>query len=142
MARIRANLSPKPAITVSRAALESENIAYLITTNKAITYSRGKSQIAYIGHSKIGARRLLNSAAERSSLLKMHGVTEISVFCVSADALEDVNTANKLESALLCTFLELYGELPIKNQKGGGQRDWETFFTTARIQTLLKRFEG
>ena len=141
MSRLRANVSKTPAITLTRYAIESDNVAYIITTNKALKYLNGKSRIAYIGHTTKGASRLATSTFERADLLSIHGVNELSVFCVSAEVQRDHNTANKLESALLVTFAEVYGELPVGNKKSGGQKDWQEFFRPERIRAILEQFE-
>ena len=117
--RLRISLKKSPAITMRRVALEHERLVYVICADRKLKYPGGYSQIAYIGTTKNGVARFIQSAAYRSwDVLWSRGVQSFDVRIVTCRARQGFKSWVKLERALIITFREMFGEPPMCNVQG------------------------
>jgi len=130
-----------PAMTVTRVSVRHLRLCYIITTNKVITYPRGRSKVVYIGTTRHGVDRLASSAATRAaSILGSHGITHFEVHVVTCAARQHVRTWWKLERALLISFKQRFGRTPLVNSYGRSFRESNEFhyFARSRIRAVLE----
>jgi len=144
MARRRTiRASHKPVITITRHGLDAKKLVYLAKANKARPYPFGRSAIVYIGTTRRGVRRIASSAASKAQkLLGEHGVKQLDFFVVSCRPLRKVETWRKLENALILTFRQQYGAVPLGNQIGKKQK-WDDeleYFSERRLRAVLDKF--
>jgi hypothetical protein len=133
----------RPAIVITRAALQHDRLVYLALTNHPFRYLYGRSRIAYIGTTKRGARRIAASAASKADrMLALHGVKELRFYVVSCRSRQGVRTWHRLERALLLTFREMHGEIPRCNSQGKRMkwRDELEYFTLKRLRAVLTKY--
>ena len=135
----------EPAITISRTAYAASELVYIASANKLIRYEHGTSQIAYIGTTKNGVRRIAASAAWKAEdILSRRGVNTLEFYLVASPRHGKHTTYLKLERALLLRFRERYGSVPIANKQGVRLR-WredDRIFSDASINKLLDDFSG
>jgi hypothetical protein len=134
----------RPAVVITRAALQHDRLVYLALTNHPFRYQYGRSRIAYIGTTKRGARRIAASAASKADqMLALHGVKELRFYVVSCRSRQGVRTWHRLERALLLTFREMHGEIPHCNRQGKRMkwRDELEYFTLKRLRAVLTKYE-
>ena len=139
---------PKHVMSIMRDALENECVSYLILANRRQQYEEGRSRIVYIGVTIDGIRRVAESTASRTDILKEHGVRELSTYTVSCtprqgprqerDMWRDVQD---LERAMLKVFEDLYGRVPKFNKQGPGSQAQDALerFPRNRICRILRR---
>ena len=135
---------PRLTMTVTGASLNDRQLVYVISADNRLSYPRGRSRIAYIGATKTGSDRVLQSAAVRAdSILDLHGVRSFDVHVISSRPRENVRIWIKLERALLLEFRSLYGEVPVCNVQGGRMRELDEFdcFSRNRIRSILLGLE-
>ena len=135
---------PRLTMTVTGASLDDRQLVYIISAGNRLSYPRGRSRIAYIGATKAGSDRVLQSAAARAdSILDLHGVRSFEVHVVSSRPRENVKIWIKLERAMLLEFRSLYGEIPVCNVQGGRMREFDEFdyFSRNRIRNILLGLE-
>lgn len=133
-------VSSGPVMTVSRAGVRHQKMCYVIKANRLLRYPTGKSRIAYIGTTEIGIHRLAQSAAERSGhILGSRGITSFEVFVLTCRSAPGVQTWRLLERALLMTFRDTFGDVPLANWTGMGfkERDEFDYFTRRRVRDVL-----
>ena len=95
-------------------------LVYLALTNRPLRYAYGRSGIAYTNTTKPGARRIAASAASKADqILALRVVKELHLHVVSCSSRQGVKTWHRLERALLLTFREMYGQIPLCNRQGG-----------------------
>lgn len=142
--KLTVSAKPKPALTLNRVSLEANKVCYVIVAQKRLKYTNGRSRIAYIGTTERGMARIAQSAAAHAeSVLRLHGVRSFDVHTISCRSRQRVQTWRKLESALLHTFRELYGEVPRCNSQGRKRMEGDEFeyFNRSRIRTIVQQFE-
>src|SRR5947209_1040596 len=126
MAKRRCSISyvEAPAMTVARVGVKKRRLCYVIVANKLIKYPSGRSRVVYIGTTTKGITRLAQSAAQWApEVLGTHGITSFKVHVVSCTPRQHVKTWRKLERALLLTFRDLYGTVPLCNTQGKKMRE-------------------
>jgi hypothetical protein len=125
---------------VTRAALVAERLVYVLVADKRLRYAEGRSRIAYIGVTTRGHLRIAESVAHRSRrLLELRGVRSFEVRVVTCRARRNVETWRELERALIVSFREQFGEVPLCNSQGkrmGARRVFE-IFTRRRVDAVL-----
>jgi hypothetical protein len=130
-----------PAMSVTRLAGSSQKLCYVVTANKIVGYSTGRSKVVYIGATDEGLSRVVTSVAARTDeILANHDLTHFDAHLITCNAVPRVETWRKLERALLLTFRDLYGEPPLCNRHGAGiqEEDEFSFFTRERIRNVLE----
>lgn len=130
-----------PAITVTRLAGAPQKLCYVVTANKIVAYSTGRSKVVYIGATDEGLSRLVTTVAGRTEeILAQHDLTHFDAHVITCKSVPRIETWRKLERALLLTFRDLYGSSPLCNRHGAGiQEDDEfAYFTRERIRNVLE----
>ncbi len=113
---MKAKVSSKPAITITRNAIKADKLVYVAQANKAIRYKYGESRIVYIGTTKAGARRIAQSAASKAEeLLRLYGVRTLQFYTVTSTKIPGLKSWRLLERALILRFRERFGEPPKSN---------------------------
>lgn len=141
MATLRVKKHKGVALEVHRLAVQQEKLVYVLLVNKKLKYRYGKSHIAYIGTTKKGAARIMQSAATKAGqLLALHGVTGLEAHIVTCHKRQRVQTWRKLERALLLEFRSMFGDVPKGNNQGKGimEKDEFDYFQRSRIRAVLK----
>ncbi|MGH2360223.1 MAG: hypothetical protein ACRDGM_06740 [bacterium] len=138
--KVHLSLSRNPVMTLGRSALGSERLVYILATNKALKYPRGKSRIVYIGTTKRGVRRVASSVAGRAEeALERRGMTTVNAHLLTYTRRTGKhNLWLKLERAVLFMFQYEYGTIPILNKTGTHFWPGKEFDYFSR-RTLLKR---
>lgn len=125
---------------VTRAGIAAQKLVYVMLANKKLRYPRGSSRIAYIGKTQRGVARLASSAAHRAEdLLEMRGVRELAIRVVTSRPRRNVETWSKLERALLLSFRDIHGRIPLLNRQGKNfhWKDEKRYFDRDNIEDLL-----
>jgi hypothetical protein len=138
--RLTVNLKKKPAMEVSRVSIGKKKLVYVIIASRALRYPWGRSRVAYIGTTKKGMARIAQSAAARAEdVLGVHGVRSFLVRIVTCAPRPNVKTWVKLERAMLLTFRQKYGKLPVCNTMGKNIRKTDEFksFNHSRLEKIL-----
>lgn len=132
------------ALSVHREGLpEVNNLVYIASANRRVKYGKGlKSRVVYIGTTTRGVARIAESAAKKTTeLLTTHGFKSLHFRVVKCKGTQSVAMWEKLESALLMEFLDMYGKLPLGNHKISKTFDWDSiekhFVRSALRDTLL-----
>jgi hypothetical protein len=115
-------------------------LVYIICANKKVQYEKGKTPVVYIGTTKTGISRVAQSAADRSEdILSQHGINSFDVRIVTCGGRQRVKTWHKLERALLLTFRQKYGEVPLCNTVGKNFVEGAEFdlFSRKRVTDIL-----
>ena len=135
----------QPAIVINRVAFKDSKLVYVARANKKIRYPGGgrgdKSKIAYIGTTKIGARRIASSAVWKGAdLLFEYGIKHLELHIVLCGKRPGVESWKKLERALLIRFKELYGAIPKANNQGQKMRwkDERLYFSQDRLDKIIE----
>ena len=134
-------LNLNPAMSVTRVSVLQDKLCYLMVANKVIKYPKGRSRVVYIGTTQNGVNRVAVSAAQRADdILGTHGITAFDVYVVTCKPRQHVRTWRKLERALLLTFRETYGDVPLCNKHGTKMRETNEFdyFSPQRIKNILE----
>ena len=75
MAKLRVKKHKGIALEIRRLAIRTDKLVYALLTNRQLKYRYGKSRVAYIGTTKKGASRIMQSAAKKAGeLLELHGI--------------------------------------------------------------------
>ena len=138
--RLRVSLKGRSALHINRIALTDKKLVYVLCANKSLGYPHDKSPIAYIGTTQNGIDRVAPSAANRAyEILGRHGITALDVRLITTNPKEGIKSWRLLERALLLTFREKYGSVPICNTVGKGFREGQEFnyFARDRIRRIL-----
>jgi len=146
--RITPSIIRQPAVTVTRASIKADELVYVMVADKKLPYPDGRSRIAYIGMTESGVNRITASAAYRSTtILAEPGVHSFSVHVVKFPPLDGRSArhwkkrpALMLERAMLISFKEKYGAVPLCNDKGSNMTpifDEYESFARERISRLL-----
>jgi hypothetical protein len=130
-----------PAMSVTRLAGAPKKLCYIVTANKIVAYTSGRSKVVYIGATDEGLPRVVTTVASRTDeILSNHDLTHFETHVITCKSLPRVDTWRKLERALLVTFRDLYGEPPLCNRHGARIRaeDEFTYFARERVQNILE----
>jgi hypothetical protein len=125
---------------VTRVSFKNKKLVYVILAQKTLKYPWGRSRIAYIGTTKKGMARFAQSAAAKAEeVLSLYGVREMEVRLVTCHSRPNVRSWVKLERAMLLSFRERFGDLPICNTMGKRMKrtDEHAYFSHKRIATIL-----
>lgn len=139
--RLQVSLRKAPALTVRRVALEHERLVYVICADRKLRYENGYSHIAYIGTTKKGIARVAGSAAFRAEdVLWSHGVQSFDVRLVTCRGRNGIRSWCRLERAMIISFREMYGEIPLCNVQGSGFAEDREFvtFRRSRIDQIIR----
>ena len=132
------------AVQITRSAIRSSKLVYVVRANKKLRYRHNTSSIAYIGTTKKGADRIAGSMAKQArDLLGTHGIKHLSAFVVTCRAQQHVKSWKLLERALIIRFRELYGGVPVGNDQFKNARRGPEFkyFSEASLNKVLKLYE-
>lgn len=141
MKKLRVSLKRSAALQADRTLLAGPKLAYVLVADKKLKYPSGRSRIVYIGTTKKGRGRVAQSAATRADhILGLHGVFRFDARVVTCTARQHVKTWHKLEMALLLAFRELFGAVPVCNDKGKAKKatDHFNYFSKSRLKTILE----
>lgn len=144
-ARLRVKLHPGEAMTLTRVSVNEEKLVYVLLAGRKRKYTNGRSRVVYIGTTKRGIQRIASSVASKAGeILAEHGVRELHVRIITCRPRPRVKTWLKLERALLLTFREIYGQIPLYNQQGKKMREDDEFlyFGRTRVRGIVKSFES
>ena len=142
--RLTVSLKKKHAMQVSRVSIGNKKLVYVIIASKSLKYPWGRSHVAYIGTTKKGMARIAQSAAARAEdVLSLHGVKDFHVRILTCAPRPNVKTWVKLERALLLTFRNKYGALPMCNSMGKKMKQTDEFdrFNRKRLENCLEALE-
>lgn len=135
--------NPRPAIVITRAALQANKLVYIARANKPYRYRWGRSKIVYIGTTKAGVHRIAGSAASRASLLLgKWGINQLEFHVVRSSKVQNLETWRILERAMLITFKEMYGDVPAANKQGKNMR-WHQkgkYFRDEKLREVITQF--
>lgn len=134
-----------PAVQITRSAVTTAKLVYVARANKLLKYAlHQSSSIVYIGTTKKGADRIAASAAKQArDLLGTHGIKKLTFFVVTCRAQQNVESWKLLERALIIRFRELYGRIPIGNDKFKNAPRGQEFkyFSDRSLDRVLRLFE-
>ena len=139
-------VSSKPVLTVRRLVRNGSGkkqsfskLVYIAVANKPISYAFKKSPIVYIGTTKRGLRRILESALMSEEILGLHGVTKLDFHVVICSARQRLKSWEMLERALVMRFRDTYGAIPLNNDKfrKAADRKWEQSFAVSNLDAIL-----
>jgi len=139
--RLNVSLDRRVALRLHRTTLRSRRLVYVIVQDRKINYATGRSRVAYIGTTGVGAKRIGLSAAFRApQVFAQRGVEELEVRIVTCQSRTNVRSWTKLERALLLTFREMHGEPPICNVQGLRMKETDEFdyFSPSRLRRILE----
>lgn len=129
------------AITVRRVSTKVDKLVYIMSADKKQNYAKGRSRIVYIGTTSRGINRMTSSVAARAAtILGLHGTDEFNVHVVTCKARQRIKTWHKLERALILTFRDLFGEVPVCNSHGKKMKltDEYQLFSKGRLKTVVE----
>lgn len=138
--RLRISLKRQPAMVVNRIAVGDLKLCYVLCANRSIPYDTGRSPIIYMGTTRNGIDRVAQSAAAKSWVLGMHGVTSFEVRIVTCGSRQRIRSWHKLERALLLTFRDKFGTVPICNTVGKNFVETDEFrlFSRSRVSAVIE----
>jgi hypothetical protein len=140
--------SAKPALTITRTAVQSADLVYVAVANVPVKYPNGYSRIVYIGKTAKGAKRIAQSAAAKANeMLGLFGVSHLELFVVTCSAVagnNSVDAIHKLERGLILAFKDNFGEPPRCNTAGKKMiwTDEENFFTYYRLNSVIEKYSN
>ena len=129
------------ALRVTRTAIQSDKLVYVLLGDKKVKYQDGRSRIFYIGTTKTGASRVAGSAANRATdILQHRGVKSLEAHIVTCKPRQRIKMWNKLERAMLLVFRDLFGEAPKCNSHGKKIKETDEFdyFARTRIEQIIR----
>jgi hypothetical protein len=134
---------PIPALVVTRSAIETKQLVYVLVADKKVRYPNGRSNIVYIGTTKKGLARVASSAAFRAvSILKTQGIKKLSAYILTYQGISGLQDMHKhLERAALVVFFLEYGGKPLANKQGTNIWSASKEFRFFNPRTLLKRLQ-
>ena len=110
MAKLRVKKHNGIALEVHRLVISADKLVYVLLTNKKLKYMYGRSHVAYIGTTKKGVTRIMQSAANKAGeLFELHGIKTLEAHIVTCQRRQAVQTWKKLERALLLEFRSRFG---------------------------------
>lgn len=139
--RLTISLQRKPAITATRVSIGKSKLVYVLVCDKKLTYSTGRSRVAYIGTTEKGIARISRSVAARADkILALRGVNEFEARIITCGSRQRVRTWYKLERAMLLMFRDMYGEVPVCNSHDKRIKETDEFdyFRPKRLRRILQ----
>jgi hypothetical protein len=142
--RIRLSLRRGEAMMTHKVSIGRDKLVYVLLADRKLSYGqkiRKKSRIVYIGTTKTGISRIAQSVAARAEdIFSIPGVMSFHVRIVTCRPRRRVKTWRKLERALLISFREHFGEVPLCNSHGKKMRRTNEFqfFAEAGIKSLIE----
>lgn len=139
--RAKISLKPNVALTARRVLVHGKKLVYVLVAERSIRYRWGRSRILYIGTTRMGGTRVAQSVASRADyILEQHGIRIFHARVITCSARRRVRTWEKLERALLLTFREVFGELPMCNSRGSRMqsRDEFEYFSRERLKAVVR----
>jgi len=130
-----------PVLAVTRLAGTPKKVCFVVTANKIVAYRTGRSKVVYIGATDEGISRVVTAVAARTEeILANHDLNHFEAHVITSKNVPRVETWRKLERALLLTFRDLFGEVPLCNRRGAGiqEEDEFSYFTRERIRNVLE----
>ncbi len=144
MARhLKLSLGSKPALSITRRALDAHKLVYIARAAKAQRYGGARSRIVYIGTTRKGAQRVATSAANKAPhLLKRWGLRQLDFYVVRPGKIQKVKSWVELERDLLITFKILFGRLPLGNTQGKNlsYHQLSRYFTERRLRAVIEKY--
>ena len=130
-----------PALVVTRSAIGTKKLVYVLVANKKVSYPQGKSSIVYIGTTTKGLARVAASAAYRAlSVLRQKGIKQLSAYILTYKGIPGLKDTHKhLERAALAIFKLNYGHIPSANKQGGSIWHAQKSFKYFRHSIILKK---
>jgi hypothetical protein len=144
MPKRRASIRLKgKTLHANRMAMGEDCFVYVFVANRPHRYKSGtdgKSRIVYIGTTRKGLRRLVDSVFDRSTKIFGWGTHSFDAYILTCKRRNRVRMWLKLERALLLAFRERYGRVPkanadVKKMTGA---DAFKYFSRARIDALIE----
>lgn len=139
--RLTVSLKRQPALTATRVSVGKNKLVYVLVCDKKLEYLEGRSRIAYIGTTKKGIDRISRSVAIRADdILALRGVREFQARIITCTPRQRVKSWEKLESGMLLTFRDMYGEAPVCNSHGKRIQETDEFeyFRPHRLRRILE----
>ncbi len=140
----RVRIGKWPALTITRAGFQADELVYIAKANKSVRYPNGKrSAICYIGTTRNGVARIASSAAWKArDILSNHGFRHLDFYVITAQRKPRVNIPRKLERALLMRFCERYGSVPLGNSQGKKMvfQDELDYFAYHKLDKVLDEY--
>ena len=138
----RASVKPgyEYALRITRTAIQTDKLVYILVGDKKVKYKKGRSKIFYIGTTRTGAGRVAGSAAKRAAdILQRPGVKSLEARIVTCKPRQRVKMWHKLERAMLLAFREKFGEVPKCNSRGKKMKKTDEFdyFSRAKINSII-----
>jgi hypothetical protein len=119
----------------------SEQLVYVLVTDKRLRYDHGKSRIVYTGTTRNGSARVAQSVATQAeTILALHGVHAFHASILTCKPRQRLRTWLKLERALPVCFLEQFGDVQECNRHGGKMKPGDAFdyFSKVRVVELIQ----
>jgi hypothetical protein len=122
--------------------LGEDCFVYVFVANRPYRYKPGrdgKSRIVYIGTTRKGLRRLVDSVFDRSPEIFGWGTHSFEAYILTCKRRQRVRMWLKLERALLLAFKERYGRTPKANADVETMSGLDAFnyFSRARVNAIL-----
>ena len=139
--RLSISLREEPALQATRVALGKHRLVCALVVNRRFKYPGGRSKVAYIGTTRVGAKRVAHSVATKADeILELGGVRSMTARIITCRPRQRVKTWLKLERALLIVFREMYGQVPRCNSHGTKMkaRDEFEYFARSRVRRVLE----
>ena len=140
----RVRLGKSPAITITRAGFQADELVYIAKANKRVRYPNGRrSAICYIGRTGNGVARIASSAVWKGGdILSNHGIRHLEFYVITAQPKSRVNIPLKLERALLMRFCERYQSVPLGNTQGKRLvwKDELDYFAYSKLDKVLDEY--
>lgn len=143
MAKRRASIRVKGrTLHANRLALGEDCFVYVFVANRSYQYKAGKggkSRIVYIGTTRKGLRRLVDSVFDRSTKIFGWGTHSFEAYILTCARRRRVRMWLKLERALLFAFKERYGQAPKANANVRKMTGLDAFkyFSKTRVNAIL-----
>lgn len=142
--RLTITPSKKPALTVTRRAVRSRKLVYIICAPRPRGYPKRKSRVIYIGTTEKGVHRVAASAAGKAvEFLEDWGVRQLDIFLITCPPRPGRAAWIDLERDLLITFVLEYGGAPKGNTSGKNLTPdrLSRVFNYQRLKRVLKQYE-
>ena len=131
-------------MSVSRRAVRTRKLVYVICTPKPHKYANHRSRIIYIGTTEKGVHRVASSIAHKAiDFLQRWGIRRLDVYLITCSARPGVPSWRRLERDLLVAFKLEYGSVPLANTSGKNftPDKLSGLFQYRRLIKVLKTYE-
>jgi hypothetical protein len=136
----RAHISVRgSAFYMSKLAAGHPRCVYVFVASRPHKYKHEKSRIVYIGTTRKGLRRLVDSAYDRSDSIFGWGVRSFEAYLITCPPRQRVRMWLKLERAMLAAFRERFGSYPKANRDPVKPKADNAFqyFSRAKVNQIL-----